>query len=269
MNDTTTTAAEEVTFHSEAGNYRVVMEPMRRHRVGESNEVEVVGGKDIQFYDGVYTTKDPEEIAFLREYESNGRFYWELGSSADTPGDARGLIREIVKKGYEGDFARVAEILVAERTAQSRPDVLAACEAVLEGADQQLPPKPETPLHEVQRLRVGPAAGVTPGQSPDLVAGSPVVEPSSLEQPPGAPAAPVGEPAVPVGQAPSTDVPGDQPSATMPSAQGPLVGGDTPSDQATVTPETAVVGDGEGPDGAPPTGGSPGGPAAPDEETED
>lgn len=292
-NDTITRAAEEVTFHSEASNYRIVQDRMRRRQIGESGEVEVVGGKTIQFYDGVYTTSDPEEIKYLRESDSNGRFFWELNSEADRPTDASGLIKEIIKKGSKGDYGRVAEILVAERTATSHPDVLAACTAVLEAAEEELPARPQTPLHEIQRVRVGPTAPPTPGVPPDLQPGEAVIDPSSQTPPPGAPAAPAeGETSVPVAQVPAAEVTGtgaaeggvtpEAASTTFPNAQGPLVGGEQPPEgsEATVTSALPPVGGeaetspGEGeasaegaPDDHPPTGdgGAPGAPAAPPE----
>lgn len=284
---TITPAAEKkVTFHSEASNYRKVVKPMRRKQVGESSEIEVVGGETIEFYDGVYSTSDPDEIAFLREDASNGVYFWEVNTEADRPTDASGLIKEIIRKGREGDFDRVAAILVGERTALSRPDVLATCEAILEDAQQQLPPKPNTPLHELDRVRIGPAAGVTPGVSPDPVVGSPAVDPSTLEQPPGSPAVPTEASAVPPGQAPAaapaaSDAPSttaEPPSATMPSAQGPQVGGELGPEDGGVTvtppppaeePAPAVTGDGAPTPPPAEVGGAPGAPAAPGSEGAD
>jgi hypothetical protein len=297
------TPQEEVVFQSEASNYRIVMEPMRRKQIGEGSEVEVVGGRAIQFYDGVHKTTDPEEIAFLRESDSNGQYFWEIGTDADRPTDASGLIKEIIHKGREGDYDRIAEILVAERSGTSRPDVLAACAAVLEDAKQELPPKPEVPLHELQRVRMGPTAGVTPGVSPDPVPGTPEVDPSTLQPPVGAaPAVPEEAPAVPPAQVPAIEPSAtatpepETPSATMPSAQGPLAGGEPPlvgdvteaPEVPASEPETAPAAtpeqegeptpaSGEGADTSPATdtsptspsptgeaGGAPGAPAAPE-----
>lgn len=250
-----TTAAEtqqqEVVFQSKASNYRLVMVPQRRRQIGESNESEIVGGKAIQFYDGVYKTSDPEEIDFLRNYASNGTFYFEVGSDNDHPDDAAGLLKEVIQKSAEGDFDRIAEILVAERHNLSRPAVITACEAALIAYEQALPDKPATPLHEVQRVRVGPTAGETPGVSPDPVEGTPLVDSSTLTPPPGAPAIPTEETSVPVGQVPAETASADPqageaaetPSSTMPSAEGPQVGGDgSLQGDASVTPTAEPVG---------------------------
>lgn len=288
-NNTAAETREEVAFHSKASNYRVIMEPQRRRQIGETNESEIVGGKAIQFYDGVYRTSDPEEIDFLRNYASNGVFYFEVGSDNDRPDDAAGLLTEIIKKSQEGDFDRIAEILVAERHGTSRAAVITACEAALIAYEHALPDKPATPLHEAQRVRVGPTAGETPGVSPDPVEGTPLVEPSSQTAPPGPPAIPQEEPAVPVGQVPAqAPASGDtasevaeEPSVTMPSAEGPQVGGgdagNLPQGDASVTPDAEPVGSSDqeipadtagdhpaaGGDGA-----EPGAPVAPPEEGE-
>lgn len=286
-NTAATETQEEVVFQSKASNYRVVMEPQRRRQIGETNESEIVGGRALQFYDGVFKTSDPEEIDFLRNYASNGVFYFEVGSDNDRPDDAAGLLTEIIKKSQEGDFDRIAEILVAERHGTSRAAVITACEAALIAYEQRLPDRPATPLHEVQRVRVGPTAGETPGVSPDPVEGTPMVEPSSQAVPPGPPAAPdPGETSVPVDQVPaeaaSSSPDGgevaEEPSVTMPSAEGPQVnGGDAgvlPQGDASVTPDAEPVGSGDqeipadtagdhpaaGGDGA-----EPGAPAAPPE----
>lgn len=255
--DSTTTETESVSFHSEASNYRLVREPMRNRAIGESGSFEVVGGRDYQFYDGVLTVTDVDDIQWLRDNESNGRYYWEVGVE-DRANNSADLQAVIMKKALAGDFGAIAEILVAERSALSRPEVISACEAAINAGGETLPPKPDTPLHEVQRVRVGPTAGPTPGVSPDPVPGSPMVDPSTLETPPGAPAAPA-EPSVPAGQVPAVG------TSTMPSAEGPEAAPVEP----TAPPAAGVpVPETEEPPAAPePTGeadgAAPGAPAAP------
>ena len=240
-NDIDTAAETEVTpvtFHSEASNYRVVMVPQRRRQIGESNESEIVGGRDIQFYDGVYVARTQEEIDWLRDYKSNGEYYWEVGSAEDRPGNSADLQAEIMRRALDGDFGFIADVLVAERAAQSRPEVLSACTAALSAAGEQAPPPPATPLHEQQRVRVGPTAGITPGVSPDPVPGSPQVDPSTLTAPPGQPASPEGVAAVPVGQVPAAGETPDGVSDTMPNATGPLAAG-----QPEIVGDATVISD--------------------------
>lgn len=278
--ETTDQTVSPVTFHAEASNYRVVVEPQRNQRVGETNQTEVVGGKDIQFYDGVFVATTQEEIDFLRDYESNGTYYWEVGSPEDKPDDSAGLQRLIIEKALAGDQDAIADILVAERTSQSRPAVIAACEGALNSMGGELPQKPDTPLHELQRVRMGPTAGITPGVSPDPVPGTPAVNPSTLGVPdaplaspePGATSVPMGQ--VPATEAPATDAPADTaevPSSTVPDARGPLVGGQPGQlGDATVSSDLPPVGEVEPTDtpadhpAADGDGGAPGAPAAAD-----
>lgn len=244
MGNTIDTQAEvtPVTFYSTASNYRVVERPARRRPLGEGGDFEIVPGKDFQFYDGKLVVTDAEDIKWLRNYESFGKFYFEdvpVESSAD-------ILAEIMGKALSGDFAAIADILVAERTALSRPEVISACEAAINKGGGELPARPDTPLHELDRVRVGPAAGVTPGVSPDPVPGTPLVDPTTLEAPPGAPAAPSTPPEAPVVPDAGAEVAVSPPEAPAPAPAPP------------VPPEPT------GPDPVPgsPAGGAPGQPAS-------
>lgn len=232
-----------VTFYSTSGNYRVVQKPARRRPIGEGGDFEIVPGKDFQFYDGKLVVTDAQDIDWLREYVSFGTYYFEevpVESSAD-------ILAEIMGQALEGDFTSIADTLVAERTALSRPEVIAACEAAINKSGGQLPARPDTPLHELDRLRVGPAAGVTPGVSPDPVPGTPLVDPATLEAPLGSPAAPSTPPEAPVVPDAGAEVaePPPQPPAPAPVP-------------APEPPEST------GPDPVPgsPAGGAPGQPAS-------
>lgn len=223
------TAAEEqgVVFHSEASNYRIVREPSRRKQIGEGSDFEIRDGKIYQFYDGVLRVTDSDDIEWLRDYESNGRYYFEVDDPNRRATETAALQTEVMEKALEGDFDRIADILVAERHALSRPEIITACTAALNAGDQDQPEPPQTPLHEIQRVRTGPTAGVTPGVSPDPQSGEAQVDPSTLQSAPGAPVGPTEESAVPPGQAPASEVAEqgknpEEPSATTPSAKGPL-----------------------------------------------
>lgn len=216
----TETSVSPVTFHSEASNYRVVIKPARRRQIGESNESEIIPGKDIQFYDGVFVAHTQEEIDFLRGYGSYGEYYWEVGSAEDRPENSAATQKLIIEKAMAGDLDSVADILVAERSALSRPEVIAACEAALSAGGGELPAKPDTPLHELQRVRMGPAAGTTPGVSPDPVPETPLVDPSTLTPPPvgSEPAAPA-PPVAAAGTVPTSETPVQEPVPEAPAAE--------------------------------------------------
>lgn len=256
-NETTTAAPEGVLFTSTADNYRVVKSPARRKPLGESGEYEVVKGKSFQFFDGELRVTDPDDIAWLREYPSYGMYYFEP-EIAPVPESSAGIQRVIMEKALAGDFDSIADILVAERTALSRPDVLASCEAAINAGGKELPAKPDVPLHEQQRVRMGPAAGITPGVSPDPVPGTPMVDPSTL-QPADSVAAP--EPITPARETvPVSETPREEAPQLPPVPPADETEGQTPEDQ---TPPPAPTGSGdplEPP--APPQGGAPGTPAS-------
>lgn len=254
---------EGVVFQSEASNYRVVREPQRRVQIAETNEFEVRPGRTFEFYDGVLRVTDSDDIEWLRNYESYGKLYWEIGTEEDRSISAAELQKEIMEKALEGDFDRVADILVAERTGQSRPGIIAACVAALEAGEEDLPPAPDVPLHEQQRVRIGPAAGITPGVSPDPVVGSPQVEPSTLEEVPGTAGAPAPEePAVPPGQQPALGETPEGVSATMPNAEGPEA-----PEGAEVADQAVAAAEAEPTEGEEPADGDSGAPGAPVDES--
>ena len=115
-------------------------------------------------------------------------------------------------------------------------EVIAACVAALNSGGVEQPAKPDTPLHELQRVRMGPTAGTTPGVSPDPVPGTPVVDPTTLTPPvdsePAAPVAPVAAaetvPAseTPV-QEPQPEAPVAEPGAGQPVVEEPESEGET------------------------------------------
>jgi hypothetical protein len=246
---TTTSAAQEtsftpVIFRSGASNYSVTREVSRRRQLGERDEFEITPGRRYEFVDGVYVAKTADDAEWLRNYESFGTYYWEPESdNAPRAADSAGLQALIMKAALAGDRDTISDVLVAERSAESRPAVISACETALGEMGQQSPARPPAPLHEVERLRVGPAAGVTPGESPDPV--TQTVDPTTGEP---VSAASVGEePALPAGQAPAEG------SQTVPDAAG--IGGGASAGQETAAeapaPPEAPEAPAEGDQGAP------------------
>lgn len=236
-----------VIFHSGSSNLTVVREVSRRRPIGEGNEFDVTPGRRYEFVDGTYVARTQDDADWLRNYESFGQLYYEPESdSAPRAADSSGLQVEIIKAALGGDRDTISDILVAERSGESRPAVLTACEAALiQMGGGDLPAKPDTPLHEVQRVRVGPTAGVTPGVSPDPVAGSPTVDPSTLQPqdvapqtaPPAQPAASVTTPAAPgpTGNEPAS--PGAEGAEEAPPVESASAPADQGAPGAPATPE--------------------------------
>ncbi|MGE5152010.1 MAG: hypothetical protein ACM3II_17985, partial [Rhodospirillaceae bacterium] len=152
------------TFISPCNNLRLVKTPARRRMVGEGGDFENVPGTDVQFAEGQLVVTDADIYAWLHDHPSNGQLFYELGAEPDRPGEnSADVHKKIMEAVYEGNYDVVADILVQERTTLSRPDVIAACEVALQKAGAQLPEAPETPEHELERVRLGPAVGPQPG----------------------------------------------------------------------------------------------------------
>jgi len=179
---TETTGAPTVTFVSKTNNLRLVKKNARNQPIGESGDYRQIPGEDFQFYDGVLNVSDPDDLAWLRAHGELGKLFHERGAEADRPvEDSSALHKELVELAYDGKFAEIADILTAERSTYSRPDVLAACEAFLTSGGSDVPAKPETPEHELERTRTEPAVGasvpevVAPGTAGEPVADTPPV----------------------------------------------------------------------------------------------
>jgi hypothetical protein len=176
MSDGTSTT----TFVSPVNNLCVVRENARRKPLGENGDFINTPGKRSQFIDGRLVVSDPEELQELRESDSYEKLFFELGSEPGRAGASTAeLHRRIMDLTFAGDYAAIADILVGERTNLSRPDVIASCEAAIANAGVAAPAKPDTPEHEIERIRLGAAVGPTPGAE-DLV---------PAESPEGTPAA--------------------------------------------------------------------------------
>jgi hypothetical protein len=238
----TETDFKPVVFASGASNYSVTRTPPRRHQIGETNEFETTPARRYEFVNGTYVAKTQDDVDWLRGYESFGTYYWEPESAnAPRAADSSGLQAEIIKAALAGDRDTIADVLVAERSGESRPAVLVACEAALTQMGQALPPKPDTPFHELDRVRMGPTAGVTPGVSPDPVAGSPTVDPATLQpETPAVTTAPANQPAASV----------TTPGAEGPEANAPQSSGAEGAEPAP-SPTVETPGDDQGAPGAP------------------
>lgn len=182
MNDSTTT------FLSPTNNLRLVEKAARRKPLGEHGDFENIPGVTHEFTEGRLVVSDPETIEWLRDHEALGQLFYEVGNEPDRPGESTAKIHQaIIDHAFNGEFDKIADILVQERTTLSRPDVIAACEAALNKGGEDEPPLPETPEHEIERVRLGPASGPQAGQE-DLVPttteeGTPAAEPAPEETP--------------------------------------------------------------------------------------
>lgn len=171
-------SAEEalVTFVSTDQNLRLVKDPADERLAKDGRRVPVPG-TTYEFNNGELQVArdDSEALAFLREHDANGsnedsaseKLFWERGNEPDRPSpDASPVLRKIVQLTSDGDADAIADIYLNERSSYSRPEVLAAAETAIEALDGEVPEKPQTPEHEVERVRAEPAVGDTPGVEP-------------------------------------------------------------------------------------------------------
>lgn len=182
MSDGTVTT----TFVSPTNNLRIVRANARRKPVGENGDFINIPGVYSQFIDGQLVVSDPEELEQLRKSDSFGKLFFEFGNEPSRPGASTAdLHRKIMNLTFAGDYAAIADILVGERTTLSRPDVIAACEAAISNAGLAAPAKPETPEHELDRIRLGAAVGPTPGAEGLVPTETPEGTPAAAPAPQG------------------------------------------------------------------------------------
>jgi hypothetical protein len=192
---TSGTTGTTATFVSPVNNLRLVEKQGRRRPLGEHGDFENIPGVVHEFTEGRFVESDGEVLDFLRSHPQFGRLFFEQGAEPDRPGGSTAEIhKKIMDLAFDGDYGAIADILVGERTNLSRQDVIAACETALTRANLAVPVKPETPEHEIERLRLGPAAGPQPGAA-DLVPtetekGTPAAAPADVTEPTEPPAAP-------------------------------------------------------------------------------
>lgn len=123
---------------------RLVVDPVRRKPLGEGTDYIQTDGKTIVFREGRYTARTQEEIDWLDEHPSNGILFHKVGFGADgrTADNSAEVIQSVIKLAFEGEYQKIADVLIAERSSYSRPDVIAACETVLNEIDS-LPADPD------------------------------------------------------------------------------------------------------------------------------
>lgn len=137
MNATAAPEAPEATrteeYISTCNELRLIMAPIRKQQIGEGTDFTFTPGSRIEFRDGRYVTSDPAEIAWLDSHASYGTLFNKVGYGAEgkTADNSAQLIADVVDLAFSGEYQKIAEILVAERGSYRRPDVISACESVL------------------------------------------------------------------------------------------------------------------------------------------
>jgi hypothetical protein len=158
---------DKVEFRSHDQGARIVVEPKRTRMNPDSGEMSYTEGKTIEFAAGpggvgVFFA-DADEAAFLRDYDGPVSVA-EVEEFVAAP-NAESTLEAIVEAAVDGDADTVTDIYLAERSGDSRPEVLKAAAKALEKLDADEPPPPATPIHEVQRHRDSSVSG-----GPDAVA---------------------------------------------------------------------------------------------------
>lgn len=124
-------------YVSTCNDLRLVVDPIRKQRLGEGTDFINTPGKVIKFVDGRYTARDADEMEWLDNHESHGILFHRIGMGADgqTSDNSAEVTSHIVKLAFAGDYKQIADILIAERNSYSRPSIIAACETVLNEAE--------------------------------------------------------------------------------------------------------------------------------------
>jgi len=120
-------------YVSSCHNLLLVRTPVRKRQLGEGSDFITTDPDRIQFLEGRYQATTQEDIDFLDEHPSNGVLFHKVGFGADgrTSDNSAEIIASVVKLAFTAEYQKIADILVAERGTYSRPDVIAACETVL------------------------------------------------------------------------------------------------------------------------------------------
>jgi hypothetical protein len=197
-----------VTFHSPTDSLTLVRTPANR-RMNDQGQWDTIPGSRITFSSGRFETSDAGELSFLRGHDQLNRLFFEHGAEVGRASDSAGaMVAYIVDLAIEGQAHTIADILVAERNAFSRPEVLAACEKALERIGAMVPAAPAPPEHQLERVRQVPATGPSPvgftGTERPITVG-PTAPPDPAQVPPAVPTpevlggqpGPAAEPTVP------------------------------------------------------------------------
>lgn len=126
-------------YLSSCNNLTLVRTPVRKKQLGEGADFLTTDPDRIHFVNGRLIASDPELIEWLDNHESYGTLFHKVGFGADgnTADNSAQLIADVVKMAFEGRYQQIADVLIAERNTYSRPDVIAACETVLNEANAQ------------------------------------------------------------------------------------------------------------------------------------
>lgn len=151
---------EAVIFHSPTNNLRLVRVQATR-RMNDRGEFDTTPGEAHVFQNGTFTvTSDLEDrypglTDWLRKHRQNGVLFHEPAKIEPSRhgSDSSEVIARIFELAASGDVSAIGDILVEERSDQSRAEVIVACEKAIEQADGSLPPPPPEPTHQVERTR--------------------------------------------------------------------------------------------------------------------
>lgn len=160
---------ENPTVFVSRGLVALVKTPRRRIRDEETGEFYTKPGERFEFVDsgdgqmGRLAVTDPEDVEWLKNhrlFEATGHpdgHFVELGNEPGrVPSSSEdGTLDAIVDAIAEKDGDKLAALYVSERHSQSRPEVLAAAKRGLEKLDEDVPPPPDPPLHELFVQRAG------------------------------------------------------------------------------------------------------------------
>jgi hypothetical protein len=152
----TKTESKGKVFRSSVQNLRLVIEPTRP-RMAADGTVLTEPGKAIDFRRGVYETSDSEEIEFLRDHEEYQQLFHEEGEEPDRVDDQAEVLGLVVQALANKDDDALYDLYKKEIAAHSRQPVLDAIvkglEAIDADASDDALPTPETPVHQLERVR--------------------------------------------------------------------------------------------------------------------
>jgi hypothetical protein len=131
-------------YVSSCTELRLIRDPKRKKPIGEGTDFYITDGSRVEFRNGRYTSRDPDEIEWLDNHPNHGVLFHKVGfgEGGRTADDSAGVIQAVIKYAFEGEYKKIADVLIAERSSYSRPDVIAACETVLNEIDS-IPADPD------------------------------------------------------------------------------------------------------------------------------
>lgn len=137
---------ETATFRSIGANFLIFQRPPREKLVdGGWREVDNGIRHDFSVNTpggpGTYITSDPEAIEFLRNLESNGSEFVEVGREPDAIHPSlQELLPQIVQASARGDLDALGELRAAEEQTHRRVEVLSAIDGAFEEIETRTAP---------------------------------------------------------------------------------------------------------------------------------